>query len=407
VTSIDDLPVQASETLRRILGAIQGDPTAVGFARTGRPSFHIPVPSPPPIPAWIAWVVLGMVLNLPRLDRDEKLAWEFVFRFRGVSMSLAYEKFGLRGYVDPVAVDSEDAASALIDDLFGHLRAATPIVEKYMLRDLVSEQLNCGRVTVRNVFGRLRRSYEHFRYRAENPGIPESESAKTSYVESVVVPEESEPIPILGPALEPRIRAWEIRESVEFDTAAAVNAYMSSLEHLMVLAFAFSNLNPANGQLERFIGSTWREKMRGIVDLEERMAKRCYDSLIELVEGVRHPAAHGGFDHERSLIYFHLPGLGAVPVQMSRAGVLDHFLFERGVEPEPGFSAWTVLDTVDSWLAAGSLRFAYQYALSGLDMPFSSEFRHEIRAAAKGDETFEWFLDGYSRHVDNLTNMDW
>ena len=144
-----------------------------------------------------------------------------------------------------------------------------------------------------------------------------------------------------------------MREASRFIHGAAVNVYVSALEHLLVHAFAFSNHDPAGGRLERFIGSTWREKWKAIVDLSEPAAKRCYDALISLVEGVRHPASHGGFDHQRNLIYFHIPGLGAVPVQMSGAGTRYHFLFspqtgENGNEP------WTTLDEVDKWIASWS-----------------------------------------------------
>ncbi len=100
-----------------------------------------------------------------------------------------------------------------------------------------------------------------------------------------------------------------------------------------MIAFAFSDLDPAAGNLERFIGSTWREKWRDIVGLRDPEAKRCYDALVALADDVRNPASHGGLDHQRNLIHFHLPGLGvAVPVQMSRVGAPDHFRFAQPVE---------------------------------------------------------------------------
>ncbi len=402
-----DIPDRLAATLRRVLGEIESNPDAGGFARTRRASFRVPVPYPSPVPAWLVRVLLGMVLEIPMFGRDEKLAWEFVLRFRGVPMTLASEKFGLRGYVDAQAVDGEEAAKELVDDLMSCLQRAVPPVEKYLLRDLLSEQLNGGHATVQNVYGRLRRAYEHFRRRSENLAVPQSEPSEVVDRQPSVAATASEPEGVFGEAIfSSRARAWESREATRFDQAAAVSAYMSALEHLLVIAFAFSGLDPANGQLERFIGSTWRDKMRDLVDLDDRSAKRCYDSLIQLVEEVRNPAAHGGFDHVRSLIYFHIPGLGAVPVQMSRAGYPNHFLFTP--EPEdPGFSPWAVLDAVDRWLEQGQLRFAYRYALSGLDTSFDPSFRREIRAATKDDEEFGHFLDGVTRFVDDATNMDW
>ena len=205
-----------------------------------------------------------------------------------------------------------------------------------------------------------------------------------------------------------RARAWESREAMWFlDQAAGRQRRHQRVPEHLQNCFAFSGLDPANGQLERFIGSTWRYKMRDLVDLDDRSAKRCYDSLIQLVEEVRNPAADGGFDHVRSPSTSTSPAWARLSRYRCRGRVIPITSFSRQSPRIPGFSPWAVLDAVDRWLEQGQLRFAYRYVLSGLDTSFDPSFRREIRAATKDDEEFGHFLDGVTRFVDDATNMDW
>ena len=62
-------------------------------------------------------------------------------------------------------------------DSIAAVERAVPLVEKHVLTDLVTKQLNGGQVTVDNVYPHLWRGYEHFRdplrrtriYRRRNP----------------------------------------------------------------------------------------------------------------------------------------------------------------------------------------------------------------------------------------------
>ena len=69
-----DIPDRLAATLRRVLGEIESNPDAGGFARACWASFRVPVPYPSPVPAWLVRVLLGMVLEIPMFGRDEE-AW--------------------------------------------------------------------------------------------------------------------------------------------------------------------------------------------------------------------------------------------------------------------------------------------------------------------------------------------
>jgi hypothetical protein len=391
---LEDYPAPIAEALPRIFADVTGDDDRLGLARSGRPSFKVGA-LPTKVPAWLVWVILTIV-KVPRLGRDEKLMWEFVIRFRGALITVSYEKFGLRAYVADDGVQDPASAAALAADLFHRIEKAAPIVEKHLLNDLLKEQLNNGHVTVANRFHHLRRAYEHFRVRSMNPGLEEERPREESELEGSLL------APLAG-----HFRAFELREVSGFDRAAAVNAYMSVLEHLLVFAFAFTDWSPAGGHLEQFMGASWREKWKEVVDLNQPAAKRHYDELVNLVEDVRHPASHGGFDRQKSLIYFHVPRLGAVPVQLSRAEVPPHFLDMDPNAGEVPHGAWAILDSLDDWLESGPLRFAYRWALAGLDMQFDPGFRDELKRVAADDDEFEKFLDHQARAADAAINMDW
>ena len=48
-------------------------------------------------------------------------------------------------------------------------------------------------------------------------------------------------------------------------------------------------------------------------------------------------------------------------------------------------------------LLPGPLRFAHEWAASGLDMPFDPDFRAQLQLTMKDDEEFDHFLKGHSR----------
>ena len=95
------------------------------------------------------------------------------------------------------------------------------------------------------------------------------------------------------------------------DMIAAISAYVSLLEHDLVLALAFSDFDPSKEDLTVMIGSRWGEKWGRILG-KEGEAGRYWQRLFDVVERWRNPYSHGGFEKGHgATIFLHTPGVNA------------------------------------------------------------------------------------------------
>jgi hypothetical protein len=146
----------------RDFGTVSGSHS--GFARSDLEAAKITIPADRlPVIASLH-LVMRLLIGTRELGRAEKLAWEYVFTFRGRSCSLSQEKFGLRLYLQP-----QDGADAQADagEIVSKLAAAGRMLEKNLLPSLVETQVSENRVLVHNQVGSLRGIYQYFRRLAE------------------------------------------------------------------------------------------------------------------------------------------------------------------------------------------------------------------------------------------------
>ena len=101
------------------------------------------------------------------------------------------------------------------------------------------------------------------------------------------------------------------------DMIAAISAYISLVEHVLVLALAFSGFDPAKDDLTDVIGLRWGDKFDRLLG-KEGDAARYRQRLTDVVERWRNLYSHGGFEKGHgATIYLHTPGVGAVPVGLT------------------------------------------------------------------------------------------
>ncbi|HEX9864029.1 MAG TPA: hypothetical protein VGC03_03590, partial [Acidimicrobiia bacterium] len=198
----------------------------------------------------------------------------------------------------------------------------------------------------------------------------------------------------------------ERRRRARYDLGAATTAFFSMLEHLLVFALATVDYDPATVDIGGFVKKRWAEKFKRVLDLSDSETKKHYDSLHAIATQIRNPQAHGGFGAETSRFYVHLTGIGAVPLDLSKA------------DPSGGWASpfmplheddelWSAFDDLLRWFASGPLRFAWRYAEAGIGMPFDAESRQRLRQAMMDDETFATYLDHLTWGHDQAANMDW
>ena len=343
-----------------------------------------------PVPALLKYAL--NLIGLKAYGPDEKVAWWVNFTYRGEWCELAHQKFGLRLYLRTDA--PEDEARKTQVQIIKKLRSTTRTVEKLIL-DAAPELLGKGNATVVNQHGSLRRAYEYFRERAVDPIFIEDETITHK--------------PVEGALIQPgwTFKSGKIRMKMNafHDMIAAITAYLSLLEHDLVLALAFSGFDPAADDLAAVIGSRWGEKFDLLLGVEGDAA-RYRQRLTDVVERWRNPYSHGGFEKGHSAtIYLHTPGVdAAVPVGLTR--VRDSPLFSFLPASETDITqVFALFDEIDSWMES-KLPEALKWINSGLDVRFDKVFR-SLFAQAREENDFDGFLEYFEYQQAMIENMDY
>jgi hypothetical protein len=342
-----------------------------------------------PVPALLKYALT--LIGLQSHGPGEKYAWAIDFTFRDEKCRLVHQKFGLRLYL--YTSSSPESAEATQRSIIQKLRATTRTVERLVL-EAAPELLEEGSATVVNQYSSLRRAYDYFRKNALDPVHIEDE---------VIVHEPRESGTYRSTTY--KSGSAQMQANAFHDLVAAISAYISLLEHELVLALPFCGFDPKTDNLTSIIGDRWGEKFDRLLGQTDK-ARRFRESLMKVVERWRNPYSHGGFEKGHSgTIYLHAPGIGfAVPVGLSK--VRDSPLFSLVPADETEISeVFKLLDQIDSWLES-ELPEAMRWLRAGLDVPFDSRFRSDLVEAISRQE-FNEFLE-YSEYQQAMVdNMDY
>lgn len=349
------------------------------------PSFVATVPlEEAPIP-----VLLRHALNLIGVDHTgpaEKVAWWAMFAYKGYACSLAHQKFGLRLRIRGNLTDAQ--ANSLLSEMQEKLVSAVATVEGLLIAR-TRDTLNAGDVTVVNQEQQLRRAYSYFRERATDPDVVAdvSDSGKSDFGTWTSF--------ILGKNV--------MAVNSFHDLVAAISAFLSSLEHELVLALPFLDFNPSTDDLTRIIGDTWGKKWRRVVGTSDPEAVRLRERLAEVVERWRNPYSHGGFEKGHSAtIYVHTP-IGALPVGLSQ--IRDSPLFSFHAVSETDIEGvFALFDEIDAYLDR-TMPHARTWIASGLDVRFDADFRTQV-VEYESEGNLQKLIDAHAYRADMIANMD-
>ncbi len=346
-------------------------------------------PSDAPVPNLLRYALT--LTGLQAHGPDEKVAWWVSFAYRGERCSLAYQKFGLRLYLTTERPAGEAAATQR--QIIKQLRAAVRSVERLIL-DAAPQLLSSGHATVINQHTSLRRAYDYFRERAVNPAVVEDE------VRNV----EAQP-PFLLAGTSFKSGKAQMALNAFHDMVAAISAYLSLLEHDLVLALPFCGFDPTVDDLTGLIGARWGEKFDRVLGKDDEAA-RYRRRLFEVVERWRNPYSHGGFEKGHgATIYLHTPGVGAVvPVGLTRVRESPMFSFLSAGETDIA-EVFALFDEIDGWLQA-RLPEATLWTRSALDARFDEDFRR-IVALARDEDDFAGLVEYFEYQRDMIANMDY
>lgn len=352
------------------------------------PSYRVTLsPQEAPIP-----VLLRHALALIEIDHygpGEKVAWWVTFTYRGYPCDLAHQKFGLRLRISGDL--NEDRAGDLLTEMRKKLGLAVKVVEG-LLAGAASDILNAGRVTVVNQHLNLRRAYDYFRGRATNPDVVDDVS------ESGTSENGSWSSFLSGKSV--------MAMNAFHDLVAAISAFVSSLEHDLVLALPFLNFDPTVDDLTRIIGDRWGEKWRRVVGHSDPEAVRLRERLATVVERWRNPYSHGGFEKGHgATIYLHTPGLGALPIGLS--GIRDSPMFSFHAASDTDIEGvFALFDEIDAYLG-NTIPHAMEWIDSGLDVRFDAAFVAQVARLIESEGTLEKLIDAHGDAADMIANMDY
>ncbi|UUW92233.1 hypothetical protein [Pimelobacter simplex] len=389
---VEALPgeTQAAERLKqtalRDFGVVAADDTH-DPRWDGFPSYRMAIdPDDAPVP-----FLLKYALNLvgcPAYGPGEKVAWWVNFTYRGERCSLAFQKFGLRLYLRTERPEEE--ALETQKQITKQLRSSMRTIERLIVT-AAPDLLGKGAATVRNQHASLRRAYDYFRERAEQP----------VHIEDV---DESGESPGGGTWRTFRSGQTEMQLNSFHDMVAAISAFLSLLEHDLVLALAFADFDPDEDDLTEMIGSRWGEKWDRIFG-KEGDAGRYWQRLFDVVERWRNPYSHGGFEKGHgATIYLHTPGVNAaVPIGLTRVRESPIFSFIPAGETDIS-EVFALFDEIEAFLGKEHPE-AVAWIGSGLDVRYDEDFRLELAHALQHDR-FEQMLETHEYQHDIHVNMD-
>lgn len=340
-----------------------------------------------PVPDLLRYAL--RLIGLDSFGPGEKFAWGVNFAFRGQPCQLTFAKFGLRLYLSTDA--SEEEANKTMAQVMKKLRSSVRTVEKLVL-DAAPGLLGQGDATLINQHSQLRQAYDYFRERATKPVVIEDEVTHfksengwsgTSFSSGKI----------------------RMRMHAFHDMVAAITAYLSLLEHDLVLALAFCGFNPAKDNLTDIIGSRWGEKFERLFG-KQGEAARYRERLTNVIERWRNPYSHGGFEKGHSAtIYLHVPGVhAALPVGLS--SVRDSPLFSFLPASETDLTqVFELFDELDAWRRAQHPE-AMEWIESGLAVRFDESFREDLDSARDVGE-FARLLRYAEFRDEQAMNMDY
>lgn len=339
-----------------------------------------------PVPQLIRYALVS--IGLTPQGPAEKVAWWVNFTYQGQACTLAHEKFGLRLYLHTES--EETSATQTLIQIDKRLRSSVRAVEKEVLADAPALLAN-GDATVVNQHYVLLQAYTYFRERATSPSV----------VQDVHEPFVSEDGSISGSTF--THGGSVMRQNAFHDLVAAITAYLSLLEHDLVLALPFQGFDPTVDSLIGIVGSRWKEKFARVLP-NDTAAERYRQLLTEVVERWRNPYSHGGFEKGHgATVFIHAPDIGTVPVGLTSIRDSPRFSLFPVDEAEMA-SVFQLFDELDDWLRS-TLPDAFAWIEAGLDVRFDHDFRVAAKAAHNAGE----FTD-YLKHAEHrqavVDNMD-
>lgn len=385
---IPRMPKKVEARVRAVMAHFQLSDNRAGFI-AGNPGYGFDLtPDYVREPA-VLFYLIHHVLEFLNLGTLEKSAWECTFTYRGVLASVALQKSGLRLYLDRRSFSDSASARKMARQAKEAIREGVDVVENQFLVTYGEAQLAKGNFTFMNQAHRLREMVDYFR-----------DGARLAYQGEGRIPEL---VPGGGSRVFPR------ETEGFFNTIGMVTAYFSWLEHVLVLSHPFVSTAPKpETDIASFTRLRWGDKFKRLFDVStDRPADEVYRSLRLVSERYRNLWAHGVLDKRGGALAFHLPGSGAIGMNLAGPSLTPSLYVlpfdERGFREVNGSFAGA-----DAFLHEHQrTRLAMRWVEGGLDVAFNLDERVKYAVALHSDELFDDLMEYTSSTWAMHQNMDY
>ncbi|MBL3610631.1 hypothetical protein [Rhodovulum sulfidophilum] len=329
----------------------------------------------------------------------EKVRWTVYGSVLGEPVGFELRKFGF------TILRAKDSKLPY-DRIVGQVGAAMRQIED-LLAPFAIEQTRSGNVLIVNRFGEFESRYRYFRdkahkafAKADKPAeIPKPKGKKKKKGEPEF------PVGMIAAMLNHQHAA---QTEGYYLTTAMIEAFFSALEHRLILLLAFRGLQLNPGGLEDFLKKSWDEKLKTVLPLtDNHQAGVTLGKLRRIKERLRNPFSHGGVENDGGSLFFHLPGIGAVPANFSNFANSPRFSFVP-IKVDNFDECCSVFDSVHDMLSTGPLAFPHRFVDAGVDPSFDAETLSEYAGVmAKGADAVEQWIERWGHMWTTHANMDY
>ena len=343
---------------------------------------------------YLVYFLLVDLLDYKDLGRWEKLAYSIPVDFNGTAYLVEHRKFGLGLFAEDPET-KEDDATTIVRLICKAVKAAHPYFEH-----LANEAAEGSRLNLSNHSRGLYERYNFFRqiFREKQEEV---ERRKDECIVEDGIGENG-----LDKWRMFRIPVVELRREAGWLGLAAVEAFFSWTEHVLIHIAVLRGACVTGREVTQLANADWSTKMRTALDFDEPEVKNLYDELSIIRRQLRNYITHGAFGKDGEAFSFH-SSAGAVPLRLPNKRKSQSFRFGSGVELDPS-QAFGILTRFESHLwngwGAGAKLYIQDYELP-IILSMAEDGTYEKARSSK--QTMVEFTERLAREFDDAANMDW
>lgn len=356
-------------------------------------------------PYYLVYFLLAELLGFRHGGHEEKVDWSIPVEIDGRVAMIEHRKLGLGVFVPhgpipdfspgPASPEDEDMAERIVTLIQKGVKVATPF-----FNHLASIAVSRSQLNVVNKCGWLYERYEYFRNEFRKKL---REAAERKDEKHTVEHKRPDGTTIFAETSYP---AFQIRQEAEWIGIAAIEAFFSWTEHVLIHIAIFQGKITTGDSVDTLARAEWADKVKTALDISDPSIKELYDKLLMVRVQIRNHMAHGAFGKGGEAFEFHSIA-GAVPVRLTDKvgrGRFSLFIYQL-------FNEGEALETADAFINAlwTGTRAPAKLYLQDSSLPVILTYAADgtYQRAMSSEGAMIQFIEGLEHSFDQAANMDW